>query len=78
MRVLAAGAVLALLATGSVALAESSLLEQEYQRKKQEQADVEKEYQRMQKATQSRTPAATQAPTADPWGTVRTPDKNSK
>ncbi len=78
MRVLAAVVVMALLAPVSVSLAEPSLLEQEYQRKKQEQADVEKEYQRMLKATQSRTPATTQAPKADPWGTVRTPDKNSK
>jgi hypothetical protein len=76
MRVLAAGVVTVLLATVSVSLAEPTMLEKEYQKQKLEQLEADKEYQRMLKATQSRTPTA--APKADPWGSVRTPDKNSK
>jgi hypothetical protein len=52
------------------------MLEKVYQEQKQRQLETDKEYQRMLKATQSRTP--TTAPKADPWGSVRPADKNSK
>ena len=76
MRVLAAGVAMTLLATGSVSLAEPVMLEKVYQEQKQQQLEADKDYQRTLKATRSRTP--TTAPKADPWGTVRPPDKNSK
>jgi len=79
MKVLVAGVVMTLLTTVPVSLAqqaEPQMLEKVYQEQKQQQAEADKEYQRMLKATQSRTP--TTAPKADPWGSVRPADKNSK
>jgi hypothetical protein len=75
MKVLVAGAAIALLATVSASLAEKAV-DKEYEQRKLQQLEAEKEYQRMLKL---RTPTTTtQTPKADPWGNVRTPDKNSK
>jgi hypothetical protein len=75
MKVLAPGVAMVLLATVSVSLAEPSVLDKVYEQQKLQQAEADKDYQRMLKDTKSRT---TTAPKADPWGSVRTPDKNAK
>lgn len=76
MKVLAPGVAMVLLATVSVSLAEPSMLDKVYEQQKLQQAEADKEYQRMLRDTKSR--STTTAPKADPWGSVRTPDKNSK